>query len=295
MEKLIRSYLIAFFVSIIIFLPQVSIAGGPWTKAKGKYYLKLSEWGLKFDSHYTDTGQIDPNITTGIYNTFLYAEYGLTDRFTTIFNGNLFSRNVMNNQRSQTTNEIVINGDALNSVGDMELGLKYSLSKPGAKIPMAISVQLGIPTGVTGKGEFGTLQTGDGEFNQMVQFDIGSGFNIKSSNCYFSAYAALNNRTNGFSEEYRTGAELGIELLQNKLWLSTKLNVIKSFKNGELATEVNSTSIFANNSEFTSIGFEANYYITDKIGVSANFTSAVSGRIIAAAPSYNFGVFIDIN
>jgi len=294
MEKLIKIYLVTCIAILLFLVPQVLHAGGPWTKSKGKYYLKFSEWVLNFDKHYTDFGQTDPNITTGIYNTFLYGEYGITDRFTAIVNVNLFSRNTMNNLRSETTNDIIVKGDAINAIGDIDLAVKYSLSKPGANIPIALSLQLGIPTGVTGKGEFGNLQTGDGEFNQLVQLDVGKGFQLKSVAGYFSTAVALNNRTKGFSEEFRYGAEVGLELIKSKLWVSSKFNVIKSFKNGKLASDVNSTSIFANNSEFTSLGVEANFYVTKKIGLSVNFTSPLAGKIIAAAPSYNFGVFIDI-
>ncbi len=295
MEKLTKLSSIAIAILFSVFITTDVFGGGPWTKAKGKYYFKLSEWSLKFDQHYTDSGLIDPNITTGIYNTFLYAEYGLSDRLTTIFNGSLFSRNVMNNLRSATNNDILVQGDAINAIGDIDLAFKYSLSKPGAQIPIAVSVLLGVPTGVTGKGEFGNLQTGDGEFNQQLQIDIGKGFNFKSNSAYYSAYAAVNNRTKGFSEEFRFGAEFGLGIFNSRLWLSSKLNFIRSFKNGELSEEVNSTSIFANNTEFTSLGVEANLYLTEKIGISANYTSALSGRIIAAAPSYSFGIFIDVN
>ena len=295
MEKFNKFYCLLCALLICAAIPNAAHAGGPWTKTKGTFYIKLSEWILSFDEHYTDTGQRDPNITTGIYNTFLYAEYGVTDRLDVVFNGNLFSRNVMNNLRSATTDEILVNGDALNSIGDIDISMKYGITKSGAKIPVAVSVLFGLPTGATGKGEFGNLQTGDGEFNQQLQIDFGKGFNIGGNSAYFSAYTAVNNRTQGFSEEFRFGAELGVGLINSKLWLATKFNSIQSFMNGELAQDVNSTSIFANNTEFTSIGVEANYYVTDKIGLSANFTGAVSGRIIAAAPSYSFGVFVDVN
>ncbi len=269
-------------------------AGGPWPKPKGKYYVKLSEWWVVFDQHYTDTGQLDPNVTTGIFNTFLYGEFGVTDRLTATFNGALFSRNYMNNLRSATTNDIIIEGEAVNSIGDIDLGLKYGLSKPGGKVPMAVSLTLGLPTGATGKGALGALQTGDGEFNQMLQFDIGQGFAIAKQSAYVSAYTAINNRTNGYSEEFRYGLEVGIGLLSNKLWLNSKLNAIKSFRNGDTAETVTSTSIFANNSEFTSLAFEANYLITEKIGISASYAGALAGRVIAAAPSYSVGFFIDM-
>lgn len=279
---------------LVLVLSPTAEAGGPWTKEKGKYYIKLSEWWLKFDKHYTDTGELDPNITTGIFNTFLFAEYGITNRMSATFNGAIFSRNYMNNLRSNTTNEVLVEGDAINSVGDLDLQLKYSLTRRGAKFPVAISLGLGIPTGATNKGEFGNLQTGDGEFNQQIQIDAGRGFSFHKSAAYISAYTAINNRTKGYSEEFKYGAEVGLGVLSKKLWLNAKFNGIKSLKNGDTAATITSTSLFANNTEYNSIAFEGNYYITNKIGLSAGFATAVSGKIIAAAPSYNVGIFIDL-
>lgn len=281
-------------LSLLLLSVSPLYAGGPWTQGKGNSYIKLSEWWVVFDKHYTDVGLVDPNITTGVFNTFLYSEYGITDRLTVIANGALFSRNFMNNVKSRATNETIIKGEALNSIGDFDIGAKYSLTKPGAAIPMAVGLTLGLPLGVTGKGELGALQTGDGEFNQMIQFDIGKGFQINKLPGYVSAYVAINNRTNGYSEEFRYGTEIGLGLLKRKLWLSSKLNVIESFQNGDTVETVTSTSIFANNSEFTSIAFEVNYLLTKKFGLSFNYATAVSGKIIAAAPSYNVGVFFDL-
>jgi len=280
-------------ISLVAFSLNNVNAGGPWTQQKEKYYLKLSEWWIVFNQHYTDTGQIDPNVTTGIFNTFLYAEYGVKDRLTFIMNTPLISRNYMNNLRSATTNDIIVEGEGIATLGDIDVGLKYGLTKPGGKIPIAVSLTLGLPTGRTGQGKLGNLQTGDGEFNQLLKVDVGTGINVGKFPAYTSGYLGINNRTNGYSEELQYGLEFGIGLLSKKLWVNTKLNGIKSFKNGDTAATVTSTSIFANNTEYLAIGLEGNYYITPKVGVSAGFATAFQGRIIAAAPSYNVGIFYD--
>lgn len=281
-------------VLVITFTYNLALhAGGPWAKGKGKSYIKLSEWWTVFDQHYTDKGLLDPNVTTGIYNTSLFIEHGISNRWTATFNGVLFSRNYMNNIRSGTTRQLLVPGEALNSLGDIDLGIKYSLTQ-NSKFPLSLSLILGLPTGATGGGTQGNLQTGDGEFNQILQVDFGNGFKIGNNSSYVSGYLGINNRTQGYSEEFRYGLEFGIGLLNNKLWLNTKLNAIESFKNGNTAETVTSTSVFADNSEFVSIGVEANYYVTNNLGVSAGVASAVRGEIIAAAPAYSVGVFLDI-
>lgn len=279
----------------ILILTTTANAGGPWTQKKGQGYLKLAEWWIKYDKHFTDNGDLDPNITNGIYNTSFYGEYGLNDRFTAVVYAPLFSRNFYNNQVSGTTGEILLKGEAVNSIGDIDVSLKYGLTKPGAKFPISATLTLGLPTGVTGGGELGVLQTGDGEFNQAIQVDAGTGFKIGSLNTYSSAYIGVNNRTNGFSDEFRYGLEVGAGFLSQKLWIIARFGGVESFQNGDLAPSINSTSIFANNSEFTSYGLEAAYYITKQFGVSASFASAFRGKIIAAAPSYSVGIFLDLS
>ncbi len=286
---------IIFSIVLLSFSLSTLFAGGPWPQKKGFGYFKLSEWWVVFDQHYTDTGLIDPNVTTGVFNTSLYAEYGLTDRFTGILNAPLLSRNYMNNLVSNTTKEVLIPGEAINTIGDIDVGLKYGLTKEGAKLPLSATLILGLPTGKTGGGTQGNLQTGDGEFNQMIKIDAGGGFSVKNTSLYMSTYVGFNNRTNGYSEEFRYGVEAGVGLINKKLWLVAKLDAVESLKNGDTAETVTSTSLFANNTEFVGIGFETNYYITKKFGISASAAGAFRGEIIAARPSYSVGVFFDMS
>jgi len=116
---------ISLLTVLIAFLSTFAYAGGPWPQKKGKAYIKLSEWWTQFDTHFTTRGNEDPNVTTGLYNTSLFVEYGFTDRLTGIFNAPIYSRNFMNNIVSGTTGEINVEGEAINTFGDVELGLKY--------------------------------------------------------------------------------------------------------------------------------------------------------------------------
>lgn len=286
---------IALIIVLVITSVNLSIAGGPWPQKKGKGYFKLSESWIVFDQHFTDAGLLDPNVTTGIFNTNFYGEYGITDKFTGIVNGPFFTRNYMNNLVSGTTGEVLVPGEAVNAMGDIDLGFKYGGKIGGLGIPVSATLVLGLPTGKASAGTQGNLQTGDGEFNQMIQLDAGGGFNLTPKiNSYFSTYVGLNNRTNGFSEEFRYGVEAGLGFMDNKLWTIVRIAGVESFKNGETAATVTSTSLFANNTEYTSFNIEAAYYVTKRVGFSASFAGAWRGEIIAAAPTYSVGVFYDL-
>lgn len=282
-----------FLTTIAVFLfISISFAGGPWPQPQGKGYFKLTQWWTVFDQHYTDMGLIDPNVTSGIFNTSIYVEYGFTKNLTGVAYLPFFSRNYMNNLVSGTTGDILVPGDAINSLGDADLGIKYAFP---TKLPLAATLTFGLPLGQSVGGELDNLQTGDGEFNQMLQIDAGAGFNVTSDiSFYMSTMIGVNNRTKGFSDEFRYSVEGGFGFLDKKLWLIGRLLGVESFKNGETAGSVTSTSIFANNSEHLSYSVEAAAYVYKKIGISASYTAPIRGEIISANPAYSVGVFYDL-
>ncbi len=296
MENSQIKILISRVVYTLLFLLLFSfsgIAGGGWTAKKGEAYYKLSQWWIVSDQHFTDAGLIDPNVTSGIFNTSFYGEYGISNRFTGIAYVPFFSRATMNNQLSETTGNIISEGDAINSFGDTDLGIKYGILK-NKRVALAASLTFGLPLGNSAGGKEGNLQTGDGEFNQILKLDAGLPFSVGNIPAYANVYSGFNNRSNGFSDEYRYGAEFGLGLKDKKLWLIARITGVESLRNGTLGTDINSTSVFANNSEFTSYSVEAAYYINTKLGVSASFASAFRGEIIFASPSYSVGIFLDI-
>ena len=283
------------FSVVCLLVTMQSIAGGGWPQPKGKGYFKLAEWWIKADQHYTDAGRIDPNITTAIYNTTFYGEYGITNRLTGIVYFPMFSRALTYNQVSNTTGEILIPGEAINSIGDTDISLKYGISKPGSPIAVSASVLFGLPLGQDVGGALNNLQTGDGEFNQMFRLDAGTSFKLGANvPAYLNLYSGVNNRTNNFSDEFRFGMEVGFGLAKERLWLAGKLDGVESFRNGATAAQITSTSIFANNTEFTSFTFEAAYYVKDNLGFSVSYGTAFRGEIILARPSYSVGVFLHL-
>ena len=287
MKKIKLVHILPFFA---LLLCNTLLAGGGWPQEKGHGYFKLGQWWLISDQHYTDVGKLDPNITIGLFNTYAYGEYGLTDRLTGLVYFPFFSRSYFNNTVSGTTGEVLVPGDAINGLGDTDIGLKYGLITRG---PVAVSatLMLGLPLGISDAGKTTAIQTGDGEFNQLLQIDAGRGFKIGKRAAYANAYIGFNNRTQGFSDEFRFGIESGMHLIQDKLIAILRVYGVKSLKNGNIQDLANSSSVFANNSEHISFAPEIAYQFNEKWGISAGFGGAFYGRIISARPSYTFGVF----
>ncbi len=280
-------------ITCFILLGITISANAQWTKRKDKGYYKLSAWYLESDQHYETDGIIRDNVNRKQFNVNIYAEYGITNNLDVIAYVPFFARVAQDNQVSGTTGAVLQKGEDLSSIGDIDLGVRYGIFKKG-KWALDAKLLLGLPTGNSKGGSDGSYQTGDGEFNQYLSTSLGYSTSINNLPFYAKSYVGYNNRSEGFSDEFRGGLEAGINLFNNKFWFIGRLNLVKSFKNGSLSATNNNGSIFANNVEYTSFGFEGAYYITKKLGVSASFDSAFSGEVIAANPSFSGGIFLDI-
>ena len=70
------------FILLICTLSSQAIsAQSGWNTPGGSAYVKLNQWWITTDEHYTDEGRLDPNLTTGLYTTSLYANIGLSDKW----------------------------------------------------------------------------------------------------------------------------------------------------------------------------------------------------------------------
>ena len=282
-----------YFILAIIALLSIQISNAQWTKGKKNGYYKLSAWSLVADKHYTDTGNIDPNATRGQFNLNFYGEYGITDKLDIIAYIPFFSRAYQNDQISGTTGQTIQEGEAINNIGDSDIGIRYSILKRDY-LALSGTLKLGIPIGEDSGGTDGSFQTGDGEFNQLVQVDLGVPVAIKNTPLYAKTFFGFNNRTQDFSDELHLGGEIGVSFWKRRIWLIGRLNRLQSLKNGSKSAQNTQGSIFANNVEYTSFGGEVAYYITKKLGVSVSYATATDGRIIYASPSISGGIFLDI-
>jgi len=259
-------------------------AGGGWTYVKGKGFVKLSQNAILSDQLFNPDGDIIDITTIGYYATSVYAEYGLTDKLTAIAYVPFFTRNTLNKTQFRFSG-MEIPGDELNAFGDVDLSLQYGFYKSDTWVA-SVRVLFGLPTGEVSGGETGILQSGDGEFNQMLRFDVRRPI---SDHAWISVYAGLNNRTNDFSDEYRLGAEIGTKFWTNFLAIA-KVDVVQSFFNGDADPSQGGT-IFSNNTEFISPSLEIAYEMKNEIGFSISAAGAFAGKNILAAPNYGLGVY----
>ena len=256
--------------------------GGGWVAGKGHGYLRLGERVINANRFYGLGGEITDITTAGVYITEFYGEYGLGSNLEVSLYFPLFFRSTLNSVRFEQSNRIQP-GDAVNNIGDINVGVKYALIK-NKPFVLSASLVLGIPSGVVGAGDTQLLQTGDGEFNQMLRLDIGYSF----SPFYITAGVGFNNRTKDFSDEFHANFEIGITY--KKLIAMIKTGTVQSLNNGDAAAAT--TGIFSNNTEFVTAGPEVAWLFTKNFGFSAGAAFAFAGQNILAAPAYNAGFFV---
>lgn len=264
----------------------IAHGGGGWPQPKKGGYFKLGQNLIYASTFFGPTGDLVDITTIGMYTTSIYGEYGFTDRLTGIAYFPFLVKSTLNEIKFRQSGAVVP-GDEFSSIGDAELGIKYGLIR-NKSIVLSASLILGLPFGSTGGGESHILQTGDGEFNQMIRIDASHSLHPKP--IFASAYAALNNRTNNFSDEVRFGLEIGGTF--KKIIPIFKMNVVQSLNNG--GTVVVQNGVFSNNTEYISPSIEINYQLTDQVGLSGSGAFAFSGQNILAAPNWGLGVYFKL-
>lgn len=280
------------FILGLIFYSSTIAHGGPWPKCKGGLYLKLSQWWVIYDEFYNDEKHLQSlTRTRSIGNTSLYAEYGITNRLTAIAYFPFFSKATIYELKDKNSGNIIKAGDAISSVGDTDLKLLYGLivNKP---VVLSASLTLGIPFGMRSRGNEGSLQTGDGEFNQMLKLEAGSTARTGKFYPYFIMFLGVNNRTKNFSDELHFGTETGVTM--GFVTLIMRFYGVKSFFNGSANESLFRQVPGVNNTEFLNIAPEVNLNFSEKAGMSFTYYKALSGRSFFKDPAYSVGIFVKL-
>ncbi len=271
---------------IILCLPFLTLGGGGWAQDQGAGFFKLGQNIIVGTQYFTPDGSIEPITTISLYTSSIYAEYGITNRITGIVYFPFFVRSTLNEERN-SSGQIITRGDSFNSLGDTDVSIKYGITK-GKRIALSATLTLGLPLGKTDGGETRILQSGDGEFNQMISLDAGTGF---GNGIYANANLGYNNRTKKFSNELRYGFETGWS--NQKLTGLIRFIGIKPLGDEEAPANVNN-GVFGNRIEYLSFTPEALYQFSEKFGASLSVGMAFYGKRILANPNYGFGLFMKL-
>ncbi len=272
----------------IMMLQTAAFCGGGWVFQKNQGYLKFGQNVIRAGSFFGPGGDITSIPTTSLYTTNLYGEYGITDRLNAIAYVPLFVRATVNQIKFRQSGANQPGQEKSTIIGDVDLGLKYGIIQNGP-IVLAASLILGLPLGDSEITNENILQTGDGEFNQLITLEASHSFYPVL--IYSSVSIGFNNRTNGFSEEVHVGAEIGYTI--RSLTVIMKFKNVTSLYNGD-GSASGGNGVFANNTEYFSYTPELAYSFNDTFGFTAAAGFAFSGRRILAAPNLGIGFFLNL-
>ncbi|MCH8032358.1 MAG: hypothetical protein IH950_01200 [Bacteroidetes bacterium] len=276
--SLIKNNLILLSI-LIIFLIQSTAAAGAWTQKKGRGYYKVEFRYLSATKIYDSVGVKESipkftDVTIGIF-----GSYGITDNLTTFVNINAFKTVSLDSLSSAFGSD-----NDVKNIGDLDIGLKYRLANFG-KTVISVKLILGLPTGLSTPD--GGLWTGSGNFNQLLGVEVGHSFYPLP--IYLSGGIAFNNRTNGFSDEFKYIIEGGYKFTK-KLSLTLRFHGVVSFKNGDPSVQ-GGFGIFSNNQEYIAYNAALVYKISDSFGINGYYESGTNGKNIISTPVFNIGVF----
>ena len=279
-------------VVLLVCFPLVSEAGGGWINEKYSWYLKFGQQWVNYNQYYNFDGILTEDRTRSLGETYIYAEYGMTNKLNAIVYLPFFSKATIFQQVNTANGQIVQDGESFSSIGDMNVSIKYGVLKEKLLV-MSTTLTLGLPFGKTRKGTDQSLQTGDGEFNQMLSLDASSSFMLGKLKPYWSTYIGFNNRTEGFSDEVRYGIELGTSI--RRWWFILKSRAIKSLRNGNAGDNLFFNGLLLNNSEYIMVVPEIAYEFSENWGLSINYTKVVTGKLIFAQPAYSFSIYLNLS
>lgn len=273
---------IKFLLAFLLFSGTI-YAGGGWPQKKGEGFFLLSQRSIVGNGYYGSEGLSIGSPRLSALTTHFYGEYGITDKFTAVLHSPFITALSRDAGLDGMGNIFIADNDL--GFGDIDAAIKYNiLSKP---LFLSAELTLGIPSGNYNGGQTETLHLGDGEFNQMLRVYASKGFKY---GIFATAFGAFNNRTNGFSDEFHYGGELGIS--QFGLTLIGKLYVRQSLFN-EPRKDSPIPGIYSDNLEYFSFGFQALYKFRNW-GVMFEQGTANFGRNIIAALSYSGGIFFEL-
>jgi len=257
-----------------------------WPRPKGSGYYQLGFRYVRATQFYEPNRNIVDIPTLSDYVVSFYGEYGLTERLTVLAYVPFVERITLNRVEGEDTGFIFFEGDAVTSIADADVGIRYGLFKQGNTV-LSLSAKLGIPLGQT-EQENGLI-TGDGELNQFVGLELGHSF--WPAPAYATASAGFNNRINGFSDEFSFKVEGGYTLAQ-KLTLIGRVGGVFSLKNGDDPRLGGTGGLYGNNQQYVLYGIEASYTLTESVGIAVGAEGATLGENVLAAPAFRMGFFV---
>jgi len=273
-------------ILILVFLVTFSMgkAQSPWVAEKGKGYSQL---GYTTIGPYTDlfsSNGTSYSLTNEITDQTIqaYGEYGLGSGTSLLA---AIPVKILKSGQSQIPSLPIRSGSGdLTTMGNIQLAARHNFINKDFVLSGQLTTEL--PT--AGYDDATGLRGGLDALSIIPSLSIGKGL----SNLYGYLSAGVAIRTNSYSSDFRTSAELGYKII-NRVYIITVLDIVENFENGDAieSTAQRGTGLYLNNQSFFAYGIKGIIGFTDNIGISGAFYGAGSGNLVAKSPSLNFGFY----
>ncbi|CAZ96940.1 hypothetical protein [Zobellia galactanivorans] len=279
MHSTLKKYLFT-----LLFLFSVSLfSQGAWTKAKNKAYVQLSYYniaaysGVYGNPDYRTERKITDNTLQ------LFGEYGISDKTTVLLS--LPIKMIKAGDVVSSTAGVPITSDGSETaLGNLVLGVKHQLYNK----KWVISGQLNFEANTGSYFEASGLRSGYDTFTLSPKLNIGRGYD----NFFVQASTGVDIRFNDYSSNFRASAEAGVKPIK-RLWIIGFLDFSTSFENGEVILPAANlaTGLYLNDQAYVAYGIKGIVEITEKFGVLANYTSAISGTNVPKRAVLGGGIY----
>ncbi len=248
---------------------------GAWSQQKGHYYAKFSGIYYTSDERYNDMGRRDElgqdddefRSTQG----FLYVEYGVADRLTTVAQfqgGRLVNENALIRQTTVGT-------------GDVDLGLKYQWID--APVVLAPFVTAKIPGGYDQKYE-PPLGTGDAD----LEFRVLAAKSFHPWPLYMGAEVGYRLRGGPFSNQVPYLVEVGSQFREGmfaKIYVNGTQTRSKTENLGLVGAGVQ-----VSEGDFAKLGLNLAFQTVGSIWVDVLWESVFDGNNVGAGATWGLGI-----
>lgn len=253
-----KSRMKKFTLVAIILISYCCQAQQAWTRDKGKFYSQLGSTISFYDSKVNIDNSVS-SIDRKIVNNSIqaYFEYGITDKLTvTSIVPFLFT----NSKSTATVKPIGISDGSLNALGNIDLGLTYSLYKKNGYV-ISSKLVCSLPT-ATFKENTG-LRTGADALGIAPVILAGYGGN----SFFASAELGFNYRTNKYSSQTLGGFQIGKSFGKSKkLLIIFHTDISSSNYDGKYDDKnTNFTITYLNNQTYFAHGFKFGYKLNSNV------------------------------
>ena len=274
------------FLILLLTLPFLSSAGGPWLSKKKSGFLQLQSTfpGGSYSKLFLENGEsLSLNKDILDYTFQLYLEYGITDKLNLVTTLPYKYISVKNADNNLSGNNLLPNGN-LNGLSNYKFALKYRLSNK--KLKAALSLQSSFNT-ITQDFEKGLI-TGYASNSVGLYSHFGKSFSKK---LYAFLEGGFNISGNNFSNFYEIHYELGYQL-KPSFWTVLTFDIRESLRNGSFKKDnLRQTGFYTNDQEYFAYGLKMSYELKSKIGFTAATFGAFSGNYVAKISTFSLGVY----